>query len=254
MNKDIKRFLVCTFTLTWVFWGIIVIANQFNLLQHGTPLSMVFFVLGGIMPAICGIWVKKKYSTKEDYRVFIKSIISVKHHIIWYIMVIGLAFIFTFLPTLYGGAKMEHPLYMVLLGLPIMIIGGGLEEIGWRGLLQPALQKKFSSVSSTLIVSFFWAVWHLPLWFIPGSSQASFSFLNFFITIMALSFLLTIIYSKTKSIFLCIIFHAFINSSWSVFIPNFKLLPVCVTLAFAIVIFLLSRVTINKSKADIKTF
>ena len=36
------------------------------------------------------------------------------------------------------------PLYVALISFPIMIIGGGLEEIGWRGILQPALQKRFS--------------------------------------------------------------------------------------------------------------
>ena len=37
---------------------------------------------------------------------------------------------------------MENPLYLALIEFPIMIIGGGLEEIGWRGYLQPTLQKK----------------------------------------------------------------------------------------------------------------
>ncbi len=40
---------------------------------------------------------------------------------------------------------------MALISFPIMIIGGGLEEIGWRGILQPALQKRFSEFFSTII-------------------------------------------------------------------------------------------------------
>ena len=39
-----------------------------------------------------------------------------------------------------------------------MIVGGGLEEIGWRGFLQSALQKRFSELFSTIIVSVIWAV------------------------------------------------------------------------------------------------
>lgn len=241
MNQDIKKYLLSTFVFSWAFWGIIIVANQFNYLKFGTPLAMGFFILGGLMPTICGIWVKKKYSSKDDFNAFIKNIINPKHHISWYIIVIGLAFLYTFLPTLYGGARMGQPFYMAFLGLPIMIIGGGLEEIGWRGFLQPALQKKFSFLISTLLLGIFWAIWHLPLWFIPGSNQASWSFLNYFLTVIALSFLLAMVYSKTKSIFLCIIFHAFINSFWAVYIPIFKLLPTCITLGLAIVIFLLSQ-------------
>jgi membrane protease YdiL (CAAX protease family) len=41
---------------------------------------------------------------------------------------------------------------------------GGMEEPGWRGLLQPALQKKFSPLTAALIVSLFWSLWHLPLY------------------------------------------------------------------------------------------
>lgn len=74
---------------------------------------------------------------------------------------------------------MENPLYLALIEFPIMIIGGGLEEIGWRGYLQPTLQKKWSSFISTLIVGGIWAIWHLPLWFVVGSNQMSMNFLWF---------------------------------------------------------------------------
>lgn len=40
---------------------------------------------------------------------------------------------------------------------------GGMEEPGWRGLLQPFLQKRFSPLVAALIVSLFWSLWHLPL-------------------------------------------------------------------------------------------
>ena len=39
---------------------------------------------------------------------------------------------------------------------------GGTEEPGWRGLMQPELQKRFSPLVVALIVSGFWSLWHLP--------------------------------------------------------------------------------------------
>ena len=48
---------------------------------------------------------------------------------------------------------------------------GGMEEPGWRGLLQPTLQKRMSPLAAALIVSLFWSLWHLPLYlngFYPG--------------------------------------------------------------------------------------
>jgi len=252
MSKDIKRYLRYTFVSSWILWGIIIIANQFNLLHYGTPLSMLFFIAGGFTPPICEILLKKKYSTSEDYKSFTKSILNPRHHAIWYILVMGLSIIFCFVPTLFPGGTMKGPLYIAILEFPIMIFGGGLEEIGWRGFLQPALQKKYSAIISTLIVGIIWAVWHLPLFFILGSSQASMSFLWFFIYAIALSFLLAAIFNGTKSIFLCIIFHALMNSFSEVFVPNQRLIPACFMLVFAIIIFIaIAKMCRRKSNLEI---
>jgi membrane protease YdiL (CAAX protease family) len=62
------------------------------------------------------------------------------------------------------------PLYALTFGLTALA-QGGMEEPGWRGLLQPELQKRFSPLVAALIVSAFWSLWHLPLYlngFYPG--------------------------------------------------------------------------------------
>jgi CAAX protease family protein len=44
------------------------------------------------------------------------------------------------------------------------LLGGPLgEESGWRGYALPRLQRRFNPVTSSLIVGFLWANWHLPL-------------------------------------------------------------------------------------------
>lgn len=246
MNNDIKRYLIGTFIFSWTLWGLLIGLIKLNITTQGTPLAMIFFVFGGIMPAIIEISLKKKYGTKEEFRAFIKNIVNPKHHLAWYILIIVLSFISCYLPTLFGGATTQKPLYMALLNFPIMIIGGGIEEIGWRGFLQPALQKRFSAFFSTVIVSIIWASWHLPLWFIPGTNQSQRDFLSFTITTFAVSFLLTIIYNATKSIFMCIIFHALLNSFWSVYVPNDKILPAFATLIFGIFVFIVYKLVIKR--------
>ncbi|MFJ5766376.1 lysostaphin resistance A-like protein [Lysinibacillus sp. NPDC093210] len=237
MGKEVGKFLFYTFSLSWILWGGLAILSQFNLLKFGTPLSIIIFILGGIAPGISEIWLKKKYSSKKEFKSFIRNIKNPRHPLAWYLFTIGLAFIACFLPTLWGGATKEQPLYLALIYFPIMIIGGGLEEIGWRGYLQPALQKRWSAFTSTLIVGGIWAIWHLPLWFVVGSNQMSMNFLWFTLMALALSFLMTVIYQFTKSIFLCIIFHALINSFWEVYLPNTNVSSGFLTLMLAFVIF-----------------
>lgn len=234
MSKDIKRYLFCTFLLSWVLWGVLVCLTRLQITRYGSPLAMIIFVFAGIMPALCEIGLKKKYSSKADFSSFINNIVNPKHSIGWYLLIIALAFVSCYLPTLFGGAAMQHPLYTALLQFPVMIVGGGLEEIGWRGFLQPTFQKRLSAFFSTLIISGIWAAWHIPEWFIPGTSNSNINFIYFAITIMALSFLLAAIYNATSSVFLCLVFHALINAFWTVYVPNDQILPAVPTLIFAV--------------------
>jgi len=62
------------------------------------------------------------------------------------------------------------PIYALTFGLTALAQGGN-EEPGWRGLMQPELQRRFSPLAAALIVSVAWSLWHLPLYlngFYPG--------------------------------------------------------------------------------------
>lgn len=95
---------------------------------------------------------------------------------------------------------------------------GGLEEPGWRGFLQPALEKKFSFPVATLILGTIWAFWHLPLWFYDPT-QESFpiliSFSLFIIDCIVYAFWFAGLYKKTQSLIICILFHTLINTNTS---------------------------------------
>jgi membrane protease YdiL (CAAX protease family) len=43
-----------------------------------------------------------------------------------------------------------------------MLIGAIGEETGWRGVLQPELQRRFGPIKGTLLVGLIWGYWHLP--------------------------------------------------------------------------------------------
>jgi membrane protease YdiL (CAAX protease family) len=65
-------------------------------------------------------------------------------------------------------------LYLVIpVFLAVLVLGGPLgEEPGWRGLLLPTLTERFTFPVAGLLVGGVWAVWHLPLFLIPGTPQS----------------------------------------------------------------------------------
>jgi len=53
----------------------------------------------------------------------------------------------------------------------LTILAGFGEEYGWRGYLMPKLMNGQNAVVASLIVGLAWGVWHMPLFFTPGSVQ-----------------------------------------------------------------------------------
>ncbi len=243
-KSSIVKFLLITFLVTWLLWGTIVIVNQFGLLKYGTPLFMVLFVIGGQGPPIAAYCVLKEKDDRKPFKSFLKWVFDVKQPLLSYCLCIFLVFIFFFMHFLLGILEMGLPFYMSLVMIPPMMLLGGLEEIGWRGFLQPSLEKKYHLIVSTVIVAVVWSIWHLPLWFIEGSSQYGSSFLCFSLMALGLSFSLTAIRYITKSVFLCILYHTLFNAFFSSFRPILTPMTAIVTIveiAIALVVIAIYR-------------
>lgn len=88
------------------------------------------------------------------------------------------------------------------------------EETGWRGYALPKLQKKFSALTSTLLLSVGWASWHIPAFiYRPLYSQMDVAGIaGFFISLVMGGILLTWLYNSSKgSLLIVAIFHAMIE-------------------------------------------
>ena len=80
----------------------------------------------------------------------------------------------------------------------LFVLGGPLaEEFGWS-YLSDALDERFGLHLATLALGFFWALWHLPLFFldVPGLSQQFISFPTFLAVAVATRFLFAWAYHR----------------------------------------------------------
>jgi len=109
------------------------------------------------------------------------------------------------------GINNPFSILSFLVNLPLIIVLGGAEELGWRGILQPKTERMLSYLPSILIVAVLWSLWHLPLWYIEGSVQSGFPFLLYFLSGLVLTVSLTTLYKFTENLFLCVLSHAWFN-------------------------------------------
>lgn len=120
--------------------------------------------------------------------------------------------------ALLRGTPNGLPWYRMPLGFLVMIPFVGLaEEAGWRGFLQPALEKRMKFPFSVLVVAAIWDVWHIDLWFDPTSNHYGDSLIGFTITIFVWAFALAALYKATKSVMACAVYHAFVDAIGGIF-------------------------------------
>lgn len=90
-----------------------------------------------------------------------------------------------------------------------MLTFGIGEEIGWRGYALPRLQKDHNALYATIILTFFWALWHLPQFFYLFDPSIA---VGWVIGLVAGAIVLTWLLNSTEgSILIVAIFHACFN-------------------------------------------
>ncbi|MEK5382708.1 CPBP family intramembrane glutamic endopeptidase [Niallia sp. FSL W8-0635] len=246
----LKKYITITFLFSYFSWGIVIIYTQIlNTSFNTSILPIIFYILGVISPAISAVIINKNLDSKEEFKFFIKNSSTPPKKISEYFFIFVVTVLFQLIPFYLIGGEQTGTLLLLLLQFPIYIVIGGLEEIGWRGLMLPELEKRLSLFISTLVIGVVWSLWHLPLFFIMGTYQ--YEFLNFFtftLNTISFSFVLSVIFYKTKSIFLCIITHALLNSLSAVFIIKESLAAELIILLLSLLLFVLITSPYRKSQ------
>ncbi|ABX42601.1 CPBP family intramembrane glutamic endopeptidase [Lachnoclostridium phytofermentans] len=253
-KKIIVHFTMLTFCIAYLASGSLIALGQFGFSVNSTVqeslqnLGMnIPFAIYILSPAIASYIVLKKNNKIADFKEWLKTVFYVKNNISLYLFVVaGLALYFLIHLAVSGRTEMVLPFYMFFLSLPGNLIIGGLEEAGWMYILQPELDKKYGFVLSSVSVGVIWLLWHLPLFFIPGTGHYDgyISFWMFAVQLIAFRFFNGAIYkiSGKGRVFMCVLFHTIFNAAS----PVFGILPMtwAGTIAANTVIVLVSIVTV----------
>jgi len=188
------RYFVVTFLWTWIFWLPLALAGL-GILPLGADtvqnLVLPATIFAGVGPALGAFYSLRTLSGKGSIAHYLKSLLDLRFGWkAWIIPVIvfgGITFIAWGLPELWG----EPPNNMLLPSiwvfplflLEAIFLGGGLEELGWRGYIMDKMEDRLGPWLGNLVLGVVWAVWHLPLFFIPGTTQSHVNFLAFMLNL-----------------------------------------------------------------------
>lgn len=205
------------------------------------------YLLGGWSPTIASFIVLKKNNEVKNFKDWLRNVFDFKHNIFAYVMVLIFTISYILPLCLVSGYENGKPLFSIVVMIPIMLFGGGLEEAGWRYIFQPELEKKYNYFVATIIVSVIWWLWHLPLFYIPGVAQDGMNFGLFAIKVLGLSFALASIKKNTNSVWLCVLFHCLVNSLAGIYVVSDNVMGAVVTTIVLIVVsFIFNKVNNNK--------
>jgi len=209
-TKLTPLFLALAFSISWVFmFGMVLLDLNIN-----SPITLLFSTLSVLGPGIAAlIMLLKKMSFKE----YLKYIFTFEQRFSYYAIFVVWA-VWRYLLCMMVGVRVEgSSLILPLIMIPVCILTGGNEELGWR-FLQTQMEKKMHSVLAALIYTVIWALWHLPLWFVPWDWRNTvFDFFIFLGLSLTNAFSLAAIFKLTNSVLLCVLAHAWMNAVFQTF-------------------------------------
>jgi membrane protease YdiL (CAAX protease family) len=205
-------FVVGTLAFSWGLWALLFL----NLLPSST--LDILARVGGFGPLVGAL--VALYATGRSVRGWLRSNVRIRIPLRWFGWALVLPPLFIGLAGVVHvvafGASIDldaiNPLWFYPVAVVVVfLVGGGQEELGWRGFALPALQQRFSALAASISVGLVWFVWHLPLFFLPGSAQSNLPLVPYIVAVLSASIILTWLYNSSGSVLVPMLYHGGIN-------------------------------------------
>lgn len=224
--RNIVLYFFLAYLISWTIW-LPLILPEYGI--HVLPvLPKYHHYLGSFGPFLAALIMHMVTNGKTGVTVLLKRLVQWRVPFQWYLIVLVapvlLVVVAGYAAEIFTGEEFTMigfstnaefpefgPIGYFLFNLLTFGIG---EETGWRGYALPMLQKKFTALTSTLILSVFWACWHIPAFlYRPLYSQMDIAGISgFFMSMVMGSILLTWLYNSTRgSLLIVSVFHAMVE-------------------------------------------
>ena len=213
-------YLFLAFTLSWLGWGILIVRK----IEPG------FFnpwkLLAAFGPSLAGLVAIGLSSGKDGLSKLWNQLTLFRVNWFWVLFSLAVPPLLMLsslgIHILLGGAVLTFndpaELYRVIPAFLLVFVFSVLgEEIGWRGFALPWLQERFNALNSSVILGTIWAIWHLPLFWLPGDFHQQLPLFWFLLQTISISILYTWVFNATKgSLPILMLLHTASNTAFGV--------------------------------------
>ena len=230
-------FFGTTYLITWICWSGTALLSHLGIRPVLGGVLMLIGLLSPCMVAITLMGLSKNKLLLQDFKERLLNFRLIQFRflpIIFFFLPLVMV-ISIYISVFFGFSLNQLQLtsnFDIMKGQPwisllIPIIAPALEELGWSGYGIDSLKSRFKLFYGTLLFGILWSIWHLPLFFVKGyyhyqlMDQSIFLVLNFFLSVLPLTFLTNwIYYWNGRSIIAAILFHIVVVVSSEVFMVD----------------------------------
>ncbi len=234
--RQLFTFFLLAYLISWIIW--LPLYGPALGLPH-LPTLPFHHALGGLGPLLASFICTGWYQGPAGVRSLAARCVQVRPLLYFLIALFApflLALAAMFMSRYFDGAAMDYRLMfsgkefpgfsIAELFLYNMLFFGWGEEAGWRGFALPRLQRRFSALLASVMLTLFWALWHWPLFFYrPGYMAMGWGGTSgWLFSLLTGSILLTWLFNASRgSILICAIFHATIDIAFTGNYPDQKM-------------------------------
>ena len=185
-RRPVTAYVLLTAALTWLVWLPLLAQTQGWI--GGSP-QPVLHLLGSLGPAVAGIVVTAALHGRAGLADLARRMRAWRRRRRAWLFALGVPPALLVLAagvsaltsgeslasldwSAFGRSEEFAALPVAVYWLANLVFFGFGEEIGWRGFLQPQLERRHPPVLAANLVAIVWAAWHLPLFGITPSYRA----------------------------------------------------------------------------------
>ena len=254
------RYVVGTFAFTWTCWWLAA-ADEHGVIALPVPLVL----LGSVGPLVAALWATARDGGRAALRALLGRTVRWRVSPIWYAVALlgpGVVYLAAMALHVLAGGRPPDPRALVdtlpaaaAATVYFVVVAGLGEEVGWRGYALPALQARYGALLSSTILGVVWALWHLPLFFVPSvGSYSLVPFPLYLAYMIPFTILITWVFNSARgSVLIAMVLHGATNASGALMraVPEYAVRPAAVADAAALTqrIYLLLTVVMTVAAA-----